>query len=348
MTFHILIPDRSKPPLDVEEAVVGDAATLKSLQATDATQVSDADWKSADALLMWHDVHLDADTIQKLERCQVIVRIGVGFDNVDIAAAGKAGIPVCNVPDYGTEDVADHSMALLLTLSRGIFQYEQAARQDNWSWHTGDSLRRLRGSQLGIIGLGRIGIAMARRAQAHDMEVTFYDPYVKDGMDKALGLTRADGLGELLEKSDTVSLHVPLTSETQNLVDAGFLTRMKPGALLINTCRGGTMDLDALHLSLADGRLRGAGLDVLPEEPPPAGHPLITAWKSQAEWLRGRFILTPHAAFFNQESHAEMRRKGAQEALRVLQGHAPRNCVNAQYLVSKTRAKTPPLEATGS
>lgn len=347
MTFHILIPDRSTPPLDVEEAVVGKAATLTALQASDARQVSDEHWKSADALLMWHDVHLNEETIQKLKRCQVIVRIGVGFDNVDIAAAGKAGIQVCNVPDYGTEDVADHTMALLLTLSRGIFQYEHAARQDDWSWHTGDSLRRLRGSQLGIIGLGRIGIAMARRAQAHDIRVQFYDPYVKDGMDKALGLTRVESLTELAETSDTVSLHVPLTSETQNLVDATFLARMKPGSLLVNTCRGGTMDLDALHLSLASGRLRGAGLDVLPEEPPPSDHPLIRAWKSQADWLRGRFILTPHAAFFNQESHAEMRRKGAEEALRVLQGHAARNCVNREYLVTSP-ARDQALSATGS
>ncbi len=332
MTFHILIPDRSKPPLTIEQEAVGNAARFTALQASHAREVPDEMWNSADALLLWHDVHVDRSTIEKLTRCRAIVRIGVGFDNVDIIAAGEAGIFVCNVPDYGTEDVADHSMALLLGLSRGLFQYERAARNGNWSWHTGDNLRRVAGSKLGIVGLGRIGIATARRAQAHDMDVQFYDPYVRDGIDKALGVRRCDELNQLLNSSDIVSLHVPLTSETQNMVDASFLANMKEGALLINTCRGGTMKLDALHEALSSGHLRGAGLDVLPEEPPDPQHPLIRAWQEQAEWLHGRFILTPHAAFFNQESHAEMRRKGAQEAFRILRGDAPRNCVNLQFI----------------
>lgn len=332
MTFHVLIPDRSEPPLTIEEEVFAGSARLTAPNALHADEIADDLWRSADALLLWHEVHIDRRVVALLERCKVIVRIGVGFDNVDLEATGEAGIFVCNVPDYGTEDVADHAVALLLALSRGLFQYQEAARAGQWSWQAGTGLRRLSGSTLGVVGMGRIGVATARRAQALGLKIAFFDPYIADGYDKALGFRRFDSLDEMLAASDVVTVHVPLTEETHGLVDGAFLDRLRPGALLINTARGGTLDLDALHAALTSGQLRGAGLDVLPQEPPDPDHPLISDWRQRAPWLEGRLIITPHAAFYNEESYQEMRRKAAQEVLRVLTGNAPRNCVNRAYL----------------
>jgi D-3-phosphoglycerate dehydrogenase len=332
MTFHVLIPDRSEPPLTIEEDVFAGAARLTAANARHADEIPEDVWRSADALLLWHEVHIDETVVARLDRCRVIVRVGVGFDNVDLEATGKAGICVCNVPDYGTEDVADHAIALLLALSRGLFQYQEAARAGEWSWQTGKGLRRLSGAILGVVGMGRIGVATARRARPLGMHIAFYDPYLADGYDKALGVTRCDSLDELLASADAVTVHVPLTSETRGLVNEAFLRRLPPGALLINTARGGTMDLDAVHRALLSGHLRGAGLDVLPQEPPDPSHPLIRDWSQRAPWLEGRLVLTPHAAFYNEESYVEMRRKAAREVLRVLSGEAPRNCVNRMYL----------------
>jgi phosphoglycerate dehydrogenase-like enzyme len=296
--------------------------------------VPDEAWRKADAILLWHDVTLDSAAMAKLDRCRVIVRFGVGVDNVDLAAAAARGICVCNVPDYGTNDVADHTIALLLALCRGLFGYDAAARQGMWSWESVENLHRLTGAVLGIIGLGRIGTAAARRAQAHGMRVVFYDPYKEYGYGKALGVDRVSELPALLRQVEAVSVHVPLTDETRGMVGEEFTQSLKPGAVLINTSRGATMDLDAVERALRSGQLRGAGLDVLPQEPPDPNHPLIKAWREQEPWLLGRLIITPHAAFYNTESYIEMRTKAAREALRVLNGARPRNCVNEHFLRS--------------
>lgn len=332
MAYTILIPDRTRPPATVEGAVFGEQADFVTPQATDAHQIPDALWAAADAILLWHDVAVEAETVAKLDRCKVIVRIGVGFDNVDLAAAGAQGIQVCNVPDYGTNDVADHATGLLLALCRGLFGYDAAARRGAWQWESVADLRRITRSTLGIIGLGRIGTATARRAAALGMRVVFYDPYKEDGYDKALGFERFDELETMIAECDAVSFHVPLTEETRGMADAAFFETLKRDAVLINTSRGAVIELDALWSALADGRLRAAGLDVLEKEPPDPSHPMIHAWTVREEWLEGRLVITPHAAFHNNESVEEMRRKAAEEAQRVLSGRSPRNCVNLDFL----------------
>jgi lactate dehydrogenase-like 2-hydroxyacid dehydrogenase len=322
------MPDRLKPPLTIEEAVFPRGSRFIAPCATHADEISDETWRQADAVLLWHDVHLGEAELAKLDRCKVVVRIGVGFDNVDLQAASARGVVVCNVPDYGVDDVADHTVGLYLALSRGLFRYDALVRAGDWSWDGCPELKRVSGSSVGVIGLGRIGTAVALRLRALGVRVVFHDPYKADGYDKALNVHRAETLAELLESCDAVTIHTPLTAETTGMVDDAFVGRMRGGSILLNTSRGGVMDIDAVWRGLCSGRLRAVGLDVLPQEPPPSDHPLVEAWRRPGpDWI-GRIVITPHAAFFNQESYAEMRRKAAEEALRVLEGGRPRNQVN--------------------
>ncbi len=330
----VLIPDRLPPPADVEQEVFGDGVQILTPCALHSSEISNEVWSSVDAILIWHDLQLTADVIAKLERCRVIVRVGVGFDNVDLEAAGKQAIPVCNVPDYGTADVADHAIALMLSLTRGInaFSEQVLASNDNWHWNAAGILYRLANATMGIIGLGRIGTATALRAKAFGMRVTFYDPYIPDGQDKALGITRCHELGDLLSQANVISIHTPLTSETRGMVNAAFLSQLKQGAIFINTARGPIIDLDALTEALRSGRLHAAGLDVLPQEPPDPEYPLFRAWRTREPWIAHRLIITPHAAFYCEEAYREMREKAALEAKRVLEGKKPHNCINEVWL----------------
>jgi phosphoglycerate dehydrogenase-like enzyme len=248
--------------------------------------------------------------------------------------------PGCNVPDYGTTEVADHAIALMLALARGLVSYHARLLADphaGWHWSGAPLVRRLRGATFGIVGLGRIGTAASRRARALDMEVCFYDPYLPDGAELGLGYRRVDSLPALLAESDVVSLHCPLTEDNRNLIDAEALRALKPGALLINTARGGLVDLGALETALWDGRLGGAGLDVLPEEPPDPEHPLIQAFRRREPGLDGRLLLTPHVAWFSEAGRTDLRRKSATTVQDFLQQGRLRNCVNQSALGAAER-----------
>jgi len=193
-------------------------------------------------------------------------------------------------------------------------------------------VRRLRGLVFGVVGLGRIGLAAALRARAFGLEVAFHDPYPPPGAELSTGFRRHRALADLLSEADIVSIHCPTTRETERLIDAMALARMKPGAVLVNTARGGIVDLDAVGEALRQGRLGAAALDVLPEEPPDRSHPLLAAWARQEAWLEGRFLLTPHAGFFTPESLADMRRLSAQAAADFLRDGSLRACVNRDLL----------------
>ena len=318
MGFRILIPDRLKDNADIEQQVFGSETIIELFNATSAKDIPDTVWSNCDAILAWHEIQYTPSLIQKMKNCKVIVRVGVGYDNVNLQAAEQNNIKVCNVPDYGTDDVADHAMAFILSLSRGLPEYESAARKGDWSWETGVGLRRLKGSNLGIIGLGRIGTAVALRAKAFGLNVLFYDPYKPQGIEKSLSLERVDSLYELAEKSRIITIHAPLTSETSKMIDEGFFNTCNKGTILVNTARGGIIDFDHLHDAMLNEIIYKTGLDVLPVEPADLSHPLIKKWKeNNSDWER-RIQITPHCAFYNAESYVEMRRKAAEEALRVL------------------------------
>ncbi len=273
--------------------------------------------READALLVNH-YPVTTEVIRRLARCRVIVRIGVGFDNVDIEAAAARGIAVCNVPDYCPGEVADHAMALALSLARGLPFLERWTR--GGGWRPAPLPYPVRGFEtltFGILGLGRIGSKTAARARGFRFRLAGCDPYVPDAIFAELGVERLD-LDGLLAQSDILSLHVPLTSETSGLLTAERLARMKPAAILVNTSRGSIVDTVALAHTLEQGALSAAGVDVFEEEPLPSDHPLLRAPNT---------ILTPHYAWYSRESWPRLYRMAAEEAVRGVRGEPLRNRV---------------------
>ena len=248
---------------------------------------------------------------------------------MDVEAAARKGIPVANVPDYCTNEVADHTIALLLGITRGLPAYIDSVKleDDRWEWSAAGHLFRMTGKTLGIIGLGRIGTAVALRAKAFGIDVAFYDPSASDGMERSLGLRRLQ-LDELLAQADFVSLHTPLTPETRGLVNADFLAKLKHGAYIVNTSRGGVVDANALEVALREGRVAAAALDVMPTEPPDPELGLVKAWRAGEDWIKHRLIVTPHSAFYSEEGEVDMRVKATATVREVLDGLPARNVVN--------------------
>lgn len=273
---------------------------------------------TASALILWHHLSLTRALIPKLDKTAIIVRNGVGYDTVDIEAAAECGIPVSNVPDYGTEEVADHAITLALALVRQLRPLTEDIARGNWRYQTGEACSRIRGKTFGVIGCGRIGTAAALRAKAFGFRVAFYDPYLPSGYEKAIGAGREATLEALLETSDVVSVHAPLTAETRHMLDASRLRLMKKTAYLVNTARGPIVEHAALERALGEGWIAGAGLDVLENEPD--GLDLYTRFPN--------CLVTPHSAFYSRESIIEMRRSSAGIVRDALLHGRFRNVVN--------------------
>jgi phosphoglycerate dehydrogenase-like enzyme len=310
-------------------------ALLEIHRLLDYSSVPIDAWRLADAVILASSrMTIGAEAAARLERCQVIVRAGIGYDNIDIAACGARDIPVCNVPDYCTEEVAAHALAMALALRRGLFSYGDMLNVDpaaGWRWDAAPLVDRLSSQTFGIVGFGRIGRATAVRARAFGCRILYYDPYVS-GAPASPNYERCDDLDRLLTESDIVSLHCPLTDETRGLIGAAQLARMKPRAILVNTARGAVVDLEALAAALRAGRPGAAALDVLSEEPPDPDQELIASWRLQPSWLAGRLLLSPHAAFYSPDSRREVRVKAATTVRDALLGRELRNCVNRSLL----------------
>lgn len=245
----------------------------------------------------------------------VVVRYGVGVDNVDLAAARALGVRVCNVPDYGVEEVADHAAAMTLALARKLDHYGTGIRNGEWKIaQMVDGLRSLRDTTVGLIGLGRIARAFASRMAAFGCTIVGYDPYVTNQQAREAGIEPMSR-AEVIACANVLSLHVPLTPETRHVIDADAMAQMPKGAILINCSRGGLIDETALAAALASGKLSGAGLDVFEKEPLPADSPLRSA---------PHLLVSPHAAFFSDASVDALQRLASEEALRGLRGEALR------------------------
>lgn len=325
----VVITDFINDDLATEREALAGLATVEAFDAHHEDEFVGR-IEDAAAIMMYHNIRLTRRTIERLQKCRLIVRCGVGFDNVDHAFARERGIAVANVPDYGTEEVADSAIGMMLALTRGIHQFNTRLRDrpDPWMYHVFAPLHRLRGRTFAIVGLGRIGIATALRAKALGMDMAFYDPYRQDGFDKALGIRRVESIEELFREAHVLSLHCPLTPETRHLVNAESLEQLPRGAYLVNTARGGVVDTSAIPAALASGRLAGAGIDVLPQEPPADDDPLLVAWRDREHHAYERLIINPHAAFYSEEGLLDMRVKGSEACRRVLRGDVPRNVVN--------------------
>jgi len=322
---------------DLEREVVGERAQLyvQPVAAALENPVPSEVRRSADAILHFAANRAIDGAPEDYPKVRAVLRSGVGFDNIDIGGWGARGVPVFNVPDYGTSEVADHAIALMLALVRGTATYHEKLRADpviNWHHSVAPKVMRLRGKVFGVVGLGRIGLAAATRARAFGMAIAFYDPLQPSGYEIAVDAIRCASLEELMAMSDVASVHAPASEETRGLVGRAALAAAKPGLVLINTARGAVVDLDALHDAMRENRVAAVGLDVLPREPADPDHPLIAAWTRRESWLDGRLTLSPHAAFYSPTSIRDMRVKGMETILRALATRDLTNCVNREFL----------------
>ena len=327
--FYVAVADFLDDELQPERQVLGEIAEVVALKAHSEDDLAGR-IERADAVILYHEVSITRQTIERLQRCKLIVRAGVGFDNVDHRFARQRDIPVATVPDYGSEEVADSAIGMMLALARGVHLLNSRlrARQGPWLYSQAVPLTRLRGQVLGVVGLGRIGTAAALRGKALGMDVVFYDPYKPDGYDKAQGIRRLETLDELLAQSLAVTMHCPLSAETRHLIDAAAIARMPQGSYLINTSRGAVVDTRAIPDAIVSGRLAGAAIDVLEHEPPPDDDPLLVAWRDPDHPAHHRLIVNPHAAFYSEEGLMDIRVKTSEACRRALLGLPLRNVVN--------------------
>lgn len=316
-SFKVVITDHYFPTIEPETRLL---ATIGAAVVTAASRAAEdviAAAHDADGILVGH-AQMTASVIARLQRCRIIARYGVGYDNVDLEAATAHGIYVTNVPDYCMDEVATHAIMLALACLRRLPRQMAAVRSGDWQERDNRDIPRLAGLTFGILGLGRIGSTTARKAAGVGFRVIACDPYIPHERFAALDVKPVT-FDELLTQSDVLSLHTPLTPETRGLIDESVLRRMKPTAILINTARGPIVRNAAVARALREGWIAGAGLDVFEEEPIPLDDPLLTD---------PRAILTPHVAFASQTSILENQTRAAQEIVRVLTGQPPINVVN--------------------
>ena len=326
----ILYPEPTYQDAPEERRIFGPDATLVFRQTTQLSELSDEDLADIEGLMIFRHWVTEAD-IARMPKLRAIVRMGVGYDRLDRAAAARRNVLICNVPDYGTTEVADHAMALALSLRRGILFHhdrQRATPPDGW-WSTGSPLLRRASVQgFGIVGLGRIGTAVALRAKAFGFRVVFYDPYRPNGADLALGIERAATLEDLLPQSDVLSMHLPHTPESDGMIGAAQFAALPKDAIFVDTARGTNMDVDALYDTLKSGHLAGAGLDVLPVEPPIDPIPkLLAAYRAHEPWLEGRLVITPHSAYWTPEANMDIRLKSAETMRAALMSNRPQNVI---------------------
>jgi D-3-phosphoglycerate dehydrogenase / 2-oxoglutarate reductase len=316
--FKVVMTDCIFPDQDIERGELAAIdAELVLASGTDAETLA-REARDCDALLNVY-AQVPAEVIGSLERCKVIVRTGIGINTIDLDAANSKGIMVANVPDYCQDEVADHTMALFLALSRKLIHLNGEVRNSNWSFAGAKPIERLSVGTFGLFGLGSIAQGVARRAKSFGMKVIAYDPFIPAEVFAAHGVERVEDFDRLLAEADVLSLHAPLTDETHHIINGEALAKMKPGAYLVNTSRGPLIDEDALFRALSDGIIAGAGLDVLADEPPTFPVALLTL---------ANVIVTPHAAFYSEQSNDELRSKSAKEIARTLIDGEPAHWVN--------------------
>jgi D-3-phosphoglycerate dehydrogenase len=320
--FKVVIADPPANEHDIEdEALAASGLPLETvwLHAREPERV--LEHADADALVVsW--VPMTRGVIDRLERCRVIARFGIGVDMIDLDAATERGILVCNTATYCVDEVSNHAIGLLLMLSRGLLHDVDSVREGGWFRTGSPPPRRLAAQTLGLIGIGNIGRLVARKARAFGLRVIAFDPYLQRAHTHVEGVPLLD-LDEVLRAADFVSIHCPLNASTRHLLGGRELAVMKRSAYLINTARGALVDQAALTRALAAGRLAGAGLDVFEVEPLPTDDPLRAL---------GNVILTPHSASWSVESSAECRRVAVEHAMTVLRGETPPDVVNRAVL----------------
>ena len=324
MTFKVAITNPRGTSFEHEQVALNEIdAEIVPIYADDeeeyARQIADAD-----AIIAGLKVRLTAEVIGKLKNCKIIQTTGIGFDRIDVDAATAAGIPVVNVPDVFTEEVADQAFTLLLATNRKLVYCHEMATSGKWSQTIAGmgSVPKINGKTLGLVAFGNIAKAVARRAKGFNLTVLAYDPFVTPEAMAELGVEAAS-LERIFQESDFISAHAPHSKATHHLISTRLLDMMKPSAILINTGRGPVVDEEALIAALRAGKLAGAGLDVLEQEPPDPSNPLLSM---------PNVTVTPHVAAQSNESAVARRRRHGEEIARVLSGRRPLHPVNRQVL----------------
>lgn len=332
--FKVVVFPCDYEVLDIEREVLEPiGAEVVRVDSWDEKDLIEAA-KEADAVLVQY-TRIDEKILSKLERCKVMVRYGTGYDNFDLEAMTRHGIYAAYVPDYCVEEVSSHALALLLALGRRIVRYNDAVRAGVWSSHKERPIYRMRDQILGIVGLGRIGRALCLKAKPIFGQIVACDPYIPRSVFDEYGVRKVE-LDELLSISDAISLHVPLIRKptgiyrsTYHLIGEREIKLMKPNAYIVNTARGPVIDDDALSRALREGRIAGAALDVLEEEPVTEdGSSVSERFKDLLE--SGKLIITPHSAYLSERSLRDVRRMAAEEVVRVLMGGTPKAWLNPQ------------------
>jgi C-terminal binding protein len=328
----VLYSENNYPDDGVERRIYGpDVRVIFPATTTNSlAELSDDDCAAAEGLMILR-FKVFANDLKRFPRLRAICRMGVGYDNLDRVAAAERQIMILNVPDYGTTEVADHAMALALSLRRGLLLHHETQRANPpaiWRYVSDPLLRRSSVQTFGIVGMGRIATAVALRAKAFGFRVVFYDPHLPNGVELGLGIQRAPTLEALLRETDTLSVHAPLTRETRGMLGLKELSLLPKGAVVVNTARGPIVDIDALATLLRSGHLAGVGLDVVPVEPPvePVSE-LMRAYRAREDWTLGRLIITPHSAFYTPQAWDDIRSKSAETMRAALLGPRPQNVI---------------------
>ena len=317
--YKVVVTDYEYPDLDQERKVFG-AIGVEFV----AGQCKDEDAvialaRDADALLNQY-VKLTPKVIEALENCKIIIRYGIGVDTINVPAATKAGIMVCNVPTYGIHEVSDHVVGLFFSSIRKIPAMSETVKKGRWDCNLGRPIYRIHLKTLGLAGFGNIARMVAQKLAPWNLKVLGYDPFISESVFKSHGVEKTS-FEQLLKESDFVSAHVPHTAETYHMFSYERFKQMKRGAIFINTARGPLVDEDGLYRVLQEGWLAGAALDVMEKEPPDPDHPLLSL---------PNVIITPHMAWYSEESAVDLQRMAAEEVARVLRGEEPLWCLNRE------------------
>jgi D-3-phosphoglycerate dehydrogenase len=324
--FVVAITDTPFESGDKEQAILSRiGASVRKFNCSNEMDVTEA---ARDAHVILCDASpITRNVITALSHLVGVVEYGIGYDNIDVNAATEHRVVVCNLPDFMTSEVADHAVALILTLARKLHRIGPSTRAGEWNWRRFRPINTLEGKTVGIIGFGNIGRQVAERMRSFKTHVIAYDPYVpREVIEK--GAATPTSLGDLLKSSDIITIHVPLTKETKQLIGEKEFGSMKDSVLLVNTSRGSVIDQEALIASIRMGKIGAAGLDVLTKEPPNRSDPILAL---------DNVIITPHIGWYSEQSSSRLQEHAALEAERILTGKPPKHPINPQVL-SKTRS----------
>ena len=320
MGKKVVITDYQYKDIDTERRIIEDAGfELEDYQIKNDEQLISI-CQDADAIVTQYS-DISKKLIEHLEHCEMIIKYGIGVNNIDVEAADKKGIYVCNVPDYGVEEVSDHAVTMILSLGKKLPILTKALKNGEWGYDSIVPLKRISESTVGLVGFGRIPQLVAKKMKGFGCRILAYDPYTEPQAMEEAGVIRAD-LETILKESDYLSVHVPLTKDTKGMINHKSFQMMKPTAVIDNTARGGVVDESALISALKSGRIAGAGVDVYETEPVDSNNPLL---------YMDNVIATPHCAWYSETAIHTLQQKVAEEVVNVLKGNHPVHCVNCKY-----------------